>query len=188
MDACLVFPSMPAVMRLNKLGTFSMAQLGQSKSPFAEFMRSARKNSDNFEENLLKLVRTLPTVLKYLPSQKAQDARVFVQVDLIWLLHPTVDVQLHSYTTCHDNIHCAHLHGSFYQTPTCAKAISTYVMQPMQMSVVCLSNFACIAMCHSGAYFHASACIVWLLLKSWNARRVCNTGWGAMRRIWRTFC
>ena len=31
-------------------------------------MRSARKNSDNFEENLLKLVRTLPTVLKFLPS------------------------------------------------------------------------------------------------------------------------
>ena len=49
LDACLVFPSMPAVMRLNKLGTFSMAQLGQSKSPFVEFMRSARKNSDNFE-------------------------------------------------------------------------------------------------------------------------------------------
>ena len=49
LDACLVFPSMPAVMRLNKLGTFNMAQLGQSKSPFAEFMRSARKNSDNFE-------------------------------------------------------------------------------------------------------------------------------------------
>ena len=43
-------------------------------------MRSARKNSDNFEENLLKLVRTLPTVLKFLPSQKAQDARNFVQV------------------------------------------------------------------------------------------------------------
>lgn len=80
LDACMVFPSMPAVMRLNKLGSFSMAQLGQSKSPFAEFMRSARKNSDNFEENLLKLVRTLPAVLKYLPSQKAQDARIFVQV------------------------------------------------------------------------------------------------------------
>ena len=80
MDACLIFPSMPAVMRLNKLGSFSMSQLGQSKSPFAEFMRSARKNSDNFEENLLKLVRTLPTVLKFLPSQKAQDARNFVQV------------------------------------------------------------------------------------------------------------
>ena len=45
-------------------------------------MRSARKNSDNFEENLLKLVRTLPTVLKFLPSQKAQDARNFVQVRL----------------------------------------------------------------------------------------------------------
>ena len=32
------------------------------------------------QENLLKLVRTLPTVLKFLPSQKAQDARNFVQV------------------------------------------------------------------------------------------------------------
>ena len=58
--------------RLNKLGTFSLSQLGQSKSPFAEFMRSQRKSNDNFEESLLKLVRTLPTVLKYLPSEKAQ--------------------------------------------------------------------------------------------------------------------
>ena len=29
LDACMVFPSMPAVMKLNKLGTFSMSQLGQ---------------------------------------------------------------------------------------------------------------------------------------------------------------
>lgn len=85
MDACLIFPSMPAVMRMNKLGSFNMAQLGQSKSPFADFMRSARKNSDNFEENLLKLVRTLPTVLKFLPMQKAQDARNFVQSLQYWL-------------------------------------------------------------------------------------------------------
>ena len=34
------------------------------------------------QENLLKLVRTLPTVLKFLPSQKAQDARNFVQACL----------------------------------------------------------------------------------------------------------
>ena len=27
LDACLVFPSMPAVMKLNKLGTFSMSQV-----------------------------------------------------------------------------------------------------------------------------------------------------------------
>jgi magnesium chelatase subunit H len=31
LDACLIFPSMPAVMRLNKLGTFSMAQLGRDR-------------------------------------------------------------------------------------------------------------------------------------------------------------
>ena len=63
----------PACRRLNKLGTFSLEQLGQKKSPFADFMRSARKNNDNFEESLLKLVRTLPTVLKYLPSEKVGD-------------------------------------------------------------------------------------------------------------------
>lgn len=29
LDACLIFPSMPAVMKLNKLGSFSMSQLGE---------------------------------------------------------------------------------------------------------------------------------------------------------------
>ena len=42
LDACLIFPSMPAVMRLNKLGTFSMAQLGQSKSAIASFMKKKK--------------------------------------------------------------------------------------------------------------------------------------------------
>ena len=32
LKASVVFPSMPEVMRLNKLGSFSMAQLGQTKS------------------------------------------------------------------------------------------------------------------------------------------------------------
>ena len=32
LKASIIFPSMPEVMRLNKLGSFSMAQLGQSKS------------------------------------------------------------------------------------------------------------------------------------------------------------
>eukprot|EP00199_Chlamydomonas_sp_CCMP681_P000031 CAMPEP_0119108716 /NCGR_PEP_ID=MMETSP1180-20130426/15618_1 /TAXON_ID=3052 ORGANISM="Chlamydomonas cf sp, Strain CCMP681" /NCGR_SAMPLE_ID=MMETSP1180 /ASSEMBLY_ACC=CAM_ASM_000741 /LENGTH=1404 /DNA_ID=CAMNT_0007094367 /DNA_START=16 /DNA_END=4230 /DNA_ORIENTATION=+ len=85
LDACLVFPSMPAVMKLNKLGTFSMAQLGQSKSLIGDFIKSARKNNDNFEEGLLKLVRTLPKILKFLPSDKAQDARIFVQSLQYWL-------------------------------------------------------------------------------------------------------
>ena len=43
--------------KLNKLGTFSLSQIGKSKSPIAEFMRNQRKNNDNFEESLLKLVR-----------------------------------------------------------------------------------------------------------------------------------
>eukprot|EP00204_Picochlorum_oklahomense_P000044 CAMPEP_0118801986 /NCGR_PEP_ID=MMETSP1161-20130426/3453_1 /TAXON_ID=249345 /ORGANISM="Picochlorum oklahomensis, Strain CCMP2329" /LENGTH=1410 /DNA_ID=CAMNT_0006729979 /DNA_START=72 /DNA_END=4304 /DNA_ORIENTATION=+ len=85
LDACLVFPSMPAVMKLNKLGTFSMSQLGQSKSVIGDFIKSARQNNDNFEEGLLKLVRTLPKVLKYLPSDKAQDARNFVNALQYWV-------------------------------------------------------------------------------------------------------
>lgn len=85
MDACLIFPSMPAVMKLNKLGTFSMSQLGGGKSIIGDFIKSARKNNDNFEEGLLKLVRTLPKVLKFLPSDKAQDARNFVNSLQYWL-------------------------------------------------------------------------------------------------------
>ena len=73
LDAVLVFPSMPQVMRLNKLGSFSMAQLGQSKSAVASFMKKKRAESGSgFEDGLLKLIRTLPKVLKYLPSDKAK--------------------------------------------------------------------------------------------------------------------
>ena len=86
MDACLIFPSMPAVMRLNKLGSFSMAQLGQSKSAIASFMKKRRESGGaGFEDSMLKLVRTLPKVLKYLPSDKAQDARNFMLSLQYWL-------------------------------------------------------------------------------------------------------
>lgn len=39
LDVAVVFPSMPEVMRLNKMGSFSMAQLGQSKSVIGDFMK-----------------------------------------------------------------------------------------------------------------------------------------------------
>ena len=67
---------MPAVMRLNKLGTFSMAQLGQSKSAIASFMKK-KKESGGFEEGMLKLVRTSPRCSST-SSDKAQDARNFM--------------------------------------------------------------------------------------------------------------
>eukprot|EP00741_Cyanophora_paradoxa_P011184 tig00020554_g10804.t1 len=86
LDACVVFPSMPQVMRLNKLGNFSLAQLGQSKSAIASFMRKRReKAGSGFEEGMLKLLRTLPKVLKYLPSDKAQDARNFMMSLQYWI-------------------------------------------------------------------------------------------------------
>jgi magnesium chelatase subunit H len=86
LDAAIVFPSMPEVMRLNKLGSFSMAQLGQSKSAIAQFMKKRKENSgSSFQDAMLKLLRTLPKVLKYLPVEKAQDARNFMLSFQYWL-------------------------------------------------------------------------------------------------------
>ncbi|PPS40686.1 magnesium chelatase subunit H [Chroococcidiopsis sp. TS-821] len=86
LDAAVVFPSMPQVMRLNKMGSFSMAQLGQSKSAIAQFMRKRKeKSGSSFQDGMLKLLQTLPKVLKYLPIDKAQDARNFMLSFQYWL-------------------------------------------------------------------------------------------------------
>ena len=86
LDVAVVFPSMPQVMRLNKMGSFSMAQLGQSKSAIGEFMRKRKeKSGSSFQDGMLKLLQTLPKVLKYLPMDKAQDARNFMLSFQYWL-------------------------------------------------------------------------------------------------------
>ncbi|MEN9229252.1 MAG: magnesium chelatase subunit H, partial [Gloeomargarita sp. HHBFW_bins_205] len=86
LHAIVVFPSLPEVMRLNKLGTFSMAQLGQSKNAIAQFMRKRKEaGGGSFQEGMLKLLQTLPKVLKYLPIDKAQDARNFLLSFQYWL-------------------------------------------------------------------------------------------------------
>jgi magnesium chelatase subunit H len=77
---------MPQVMRLNKLGSFSMAQLGQSKSAIAQFMRKRKeKSGSSFQDGMLKLLQTLPKILKYMPVDKAQDARNFMLSFQYWL-------------------------------------------------------------------------------------------------------
>ena len=86
LDAVLVFPSMPEVMRLNKVGQFTMKNLGQSKSVVADFMKKKKQeDGSSFEEGMLKLLRTLPKVLKFLPSDKAADARTFMMSFQYWL-------------------------------------------------------------------------------------------------------
>jgi magnesium chelatase subunit H len=86
LDVAVVFPSMPEVMRLNKMGSFSMAQLGQSKSAIAQFMRKRKEQSGaSFQDGMLKLLRTLPSILKYMPIDKAQDARNFMLSFQYWL-------------------------------------------------------------------------------------------------------
>ena len=86
LKAAVIFPSMPEVMRLNKLGTFSMAQLGQSKSLLGDFMKKRKESGGaGFQDAMLKLLNTLPTILKYLPVDKAQDARNFMLSFQYWL-------------------------------------------------------------------------------------------------------
>jgi magnesium chelatase subunit H len=86
LDVAVVFPSMPQVMRLNKMGSFSMANLGQSQSAIAQFMRKRKEKSGaSFQDGMLKLLQTLPKVLKYLPMDKAQDARHFMLSFQYWL-------------------------------------------------------------------------------------------------------
>ncbi len=82
----IVFPSMPEVMRLNKMGTFTMAQLGQTKSIIGDFMKKRKESGGaGFQDSMLKLLNTLPAILKYLPVDKAQDARSFMLSFQYWL-------------------------------------------------------------------------------------------------------
>ncbi len=86
LDVSVVFPSMPQVMRLNKMGSFSLAQIGQSKSVIGTFMKKRKEKAGaGFQDAMLKLLNTLPTVLKYLPIEKAQDARNFMLSFQYWL-------------------------------------------------------------------------------------------------------
>ena len=86
LKASVIFPSMPEVMRLNKLGSFSMSQLGQSKSIIGDLIKK-KKEADgvSFQDSMLKLLNTLPSILKYLPIEKAQDARTFILSFQYWL-------------------------------------------------------------------------------------------------------
>ncbi len=85
LDAVCVFPSMPDVMKLNKIGSFTMASMGQSKNVVLDFMKKNKPSGTTFQDGMLKLVRTLPKVLKFLPGDKAQDARSFMMSLQYWL-------------------------------------------------------------------------------------------------------
>lgn len=78
MSACIVFPSMPDVMRLQKVGTFEMKNAGTSKGGLSDFMKKNKPAGATFEDGMLKMLRALPKVLKYLPNEKAKDARSFM--------------------------------------------------------------------------------------------------------------
>uniref|UniRef100_A0A7S1JD21 magnesium chelatase n=1 Tax=Eutreptiella gymnastica TaxID=73025 RepID=A0A7S1JD21_9EUGL len=77
---------MPEVMKLNKLGSFTMENLGQSKSAVGDFMKKKKEEQGaSFQDQMLKIVRTLPKILKYLPNDKAADARNFILSFQYWL-------------------------------------------------------------------------------------------------------
>mmetsp|Transcript_40129 Transcript_40129/g.94449 ORF Transcript_40129/g.94449 Transcript_40129/m.94449 type:complete len:1476 (+) Transcript_40129:167-4594(+) len=96
LDACLCFPSMPDVMKMNKIGTFDLTAItGGPLGDFAKQIKDMRNkelesgkpkaSGGAFQDSLLRLVRTLPKVLKFLPGDQAADARCFVLSLQHWL-------------------------------------------------------------------------------------------------------
>ena len=71
LDAIVVFPSMPQVMRLNKLGSFSMNQLGQSKSMISQFMRKAAKFWNRFSGCDVKVITYITSSIKISSSRES---------------------------------------------------------------------------------------------------------------------
>ncbi|KAI5418711.1 hypothetical protein KIW84_043078 [Lathyrus oleraceus] len=55
LDAVLVFPSIPEVMRMNKLRSSSLLQLGQSKSHFFHIFKKKNASSAGFADSIMKL-------------------------------------------------------------------------------------------------------------------------------------
>merc|ERR1719343_225918 len=82
-------------MKLNKIGTFDLTKIsGGPLGGFAQQVKDLRQKNlqkgkpssgGAFQDSLLKLVRTLPKVLKFLPGDQANDARTFVLSLQHWL-------------------------------------------------------------------------------------------------------
>lgn len=59
-------------MQLNKVGGFTMQNLGQSKSVVSDFMKKKKQqDGSSFEEGMLKLLRTLPKVRRWRDVRRA---------------------------------------------------------------------------------------------------------------------
>ena len=82
LDVAHVFPSLPEVVRLNK-------QSGSEHDAIGIFAKKKEEQGASFQDAMLKFVRTLPKLLKYLPNDKAQDARNFILSFQYWLVLPT---------------------------------------------------------------------------------------------------
>ena len=55
LDAVCIFPSMPAVMKLNKIGSFTMASMGQSKNVMMDFMKKNKPKGTSLQDGMLKV-------------------------------------------------------------------------------------------------------------------------------------
>ena len=67
LDACLCFPSMPDVMKLNKLGTFDLTKI--SGGPLGNFAAQIKEMSDMLQAKLQDLKQETSTVHKAATSQ-----------------------------------------------------------------------------------------------------------------------
>ena len=84
-DAMLCFMSAGEIMKLTRVGSFSM--LGKQSGPMAllQKLRPKKKNNaDGSGEKQMKMLRRLPKILKYIPGT-AQDVRAYFLAMQYWL-------------------------------------------------------------------------------------------------------
>ncbi|MBP9200766.1 MAG: cobaltochelatase subunit CobN [Gemmatimonadales bacterium] len=87
-DAILSLLSVSDLVRLSRLGKFSMAD-DQARHPWSPIallkkLRGSRKDGQSSGERQMQMVRTLPSVLRFIPGV-AQDLRIFLLSLQYWL-------------------------------------------------------------------------------------------------------
>ncbi len=107
-DAILGVLSTSDIVRLSRLGRFSMAEDRERSawSPLAllKKLRGSRKDGQSAGERQMQLVRTLPSILRFIPGV-AQDVRVFLLSLQYWLSGS--DVNLANLIRLHINRYAA---------------------------------------------------------------------------------
>ena len=77
---------LPKELAINDKKKVDLNLVKKTKSIIGDFMKKRKEaGGAGFQDSMLNLLNTLPSILKYLPVDKAQDARSFMLSFQYWL-------------------------------------------------------------------------------------------------------